>query len=333
MSFVYAPALFLLVLLIPVTAFLVWRNRVRLLALRRLGDPALIRALAPSISVERRWWKIGLWLAAVAALIVALARPVWGVDLDVIETQGISVMVVLDVSTSMNAQDVAPSRLERARLAIRELFDRLAGNEIGLILFAGTAFVQFPLTTDSISAQSFLNAVSTDAITLQGTAIEDALRLAMNTFSPQSPAAKVIVLMTDGESHEGNALAAAGDAAEQGITIHTVGFGDPQGSAIPLLDERGLPAGYKTDAAGNVVLSRLDEETLQAIAERAGGVYQLADVDAVVKAINSTQAGVLETRTEQRGVERFGIFVALALLALSLEMLLPETRLVTGERP
>jgi Ca-activated chloride channel homolog len=265
--------------------------------------------------------------------VIALARPVWGVDLNIIETQGVSVMIVLDVSNSMNAQDLVPSRLERARLVIRDLFDGLAGNEIGLILFAGTAFIQFPLTTDTISAQSFLSAVSTDAITLQGTAIEDSLRLAMNTFSAQSPAAQVIVLMTDGEGTEGDALAAADDATEREIVIHSIGFGDPQGAPIPILDEQGQIAGYKSDPDGNVVLSRLDEELLQAIAERTGGLYQRAgagEAAAIVQAISAAQAGTLDTRTEERGVERFGIFVALAVLALSLEMLLPETRKVTA---
>lgn len=331
MSFLYPFTLILLVLLIPLGAFLVWRHNLRLSALRRLGDPALIRALAPAVSPQRRLWKSGLWLLAAAALIIALARPVWGVDLDVIETQGISIMIALDVSNSMNAQDLVPSRLERARLVIRDLFDGLAGNEIGLILFAGTAFVQFPLTTDTNSAGSFLNAVSTESISLQGTAIEDALRLAMNTFSAQSPAAKVIILMTDGEGTEGDALTAAAAAAEQGIIIHAVGFGDPAGSAIPILDAQGQIAGYKTDTAGSVVLSRLDEELLAQIVERTGGLYQRAgagEAAAIVNAINGSleQADVLQTRTEERGVERFGIFVALALLALSLEMLLPETR-------
>lgn len=333
MSFIYPLTLLLLALLIPAVAFFAWRNRVRLLALRRLGDPALIRALSPMVSTERRLWKSGLWLLCAAALVVALARPVWGVDLEVIETQGVSVMIVLDVSNSMNAQDLVPSRLERARLVIRELFDGLSGNEIGLILFAGTAFVQFPLTTDSVSAQSFLSAVSTDTITLQGTAIEDALRLAMNTFGAQSPAAKVIILMTDGEGTDGDALSAADDAAAAGITIHAVGFGDAQGAPIPILDEQGQISGYKSDNAGNTVLSKLDEALLQNIVERTGGMYQRAgsgEAAALAQAIEALQTGMFETRTEERGVERFGIFVALALVALSLEMLLPETRRVVS---
>ena len=332
MTFLSAGALLLLAILPLWILFFGWRSRARVAILKQLGDIDLIGTLFPQVSGARRRWKSALWLCALAALIIALARPVWGVDLDVVQTQGVSVMIVLDVSNSMAAQDILPNRLERAKLAIRDLFDGLAGNEIGLIVFAGTAFVQFPLTTDPVSAVTFLNAVSTDSITRQGTAIEAALRLAMESFGEQSPAAHIIVLMTDGENHEGDPLHAADEAAQQGITIHAIGYGDPdEGVPIPVVDSSENIISYKTDEAGNVVLSKLDEDILKSIAECTGGTYQRASASGVeitnlMNQIHQAEAGDLGSRTETRGVERFGIFVALALLALSLEMLLPETR-------
>jgi Ca-activated chloride channel family protein len=334
MMFLNVGALLLLAILPVWIVFFGWRSRTRQSILRQLGEIDLIGALFSQVSSGRRRWKSTLWICTLAALIIAIARPVWGVDLDVVQTQGVSVMIALDVSNSMEAQDILPNRLERAKLAIRDLLNGLAGNEIGLIVFAGTAYVQFPLTTDPVSAVSFLNAVSTDSISRQGTAIEDALRLAIETFGEQSPAARIVVLMTDGENHEGNPLGAADEAAEEGITIYTVGYGDPdEGVPIPVMDASGNIINYKIDQAGDVVVSRLDEEILESIAERSGGVYQRASASGVeianlVNQIREAEAGDLGSRTATRGVERYGIFVALALLALSLEMLLPETRTV-----
>jgi Ca-activated chloride channel family protein len=241
-------------------------------------------------------------------------------------------MVVLDVSNSMNAQDVLPSRMERAKLAIHDLLDGLQGNELGLILFAGVAFVHFPFTTDTFSADAFVNSVNTDAITRQGTAIEAALRLAVQAFDERSGTAEIIILITDGENHEGDPLVVADEAAENGIVIHAIGFGDPiEGAPVPIYDDTGNVIDFKKDRFGQVVVSRLDETILQEITARTGGLYQRASASGIevvnlINQINAVEAGELGSRTETHGVERFGIFVALALLALSLEILLPETR-------
>jgi Ca-activated chloride channel family protein len=332
MTFTNASALILLVLLPAAVAFLVWRNRVRVAALCRIGDAELTRMLMAHVSGTRRIWKSALWLLAVGALIVALARPVWGVEMDVVEVRGVSVMVVLDVSNSMNAQDVLPSRIERAKLAIHDILESLSGHELGLILFAGEAYIHFPFTTDTFSAGSFLNAVTTDAITRQGTAIEAALRLAVDAFADKSGTEEFIILITDGENHEGDPLLVADEAAQQGIVIHAVGYGDPvEGAPVPVFDEAGNVIDFKKDRFGQVVTSRLNETILQEIAERTGGTYHRAsaggiEIVNIVNQINEAEAGELGSRTETHGVERFGVFVALALLALSLEILLPETR-------
>lgn len=311
--------------------FLIWRDRIRLQRWQLLGDLALIERLHPPISHRRRIVKSGLWLFAVGALIVALARPTWGTDVSVIETSGVSVVVLLDVSNSMNAEDVLPSRLERAKISLQNLFDQLAGNELGLILFAGNAVLQFPLTTDSQSASVFLRTASSNSITQQGTNIEAGLRLAMDTLAESTTGSKSIVVVTDGENWQGDARAASASAAEQGIIIYSIGYGSVEGNPIPVLDENGNTTDFKTDAAGNMILSRLDETTLQAMAEQTKGQYWHASADGaeiteLVAQINQQQDGVIGSRAESQRVERFGLFVALALMALTIEMLLPETR-------
>jgi Ca-activated chloride channel family protein len=325
-------ASFILVLFVPIAvAFLVWRFRVRNQRLQRLGDARIISLILPNMVLSRRFTKLLLWFLTLIALIVALARPVWGEEISVLETQGVSVMIVLDISNSMNAQDVAPSRLERAKLSLSDLIDGLAGNEIGLILFAGNAYVQFPLTTDTLSSKSFLGAVSTEAITRQGTNIGASLQLAIDRFRNRANVQPIVILVTDGENLEGDPLSVAAAAKEAGITIHAIGYGNPEGSAIPIYDDQGRETGYKTDSAGNLIMSALDEPTLKAIAESTGGTYQRAsstgaEINTLLDTISKTEATSLGTHSESRGVERFGIFVALALIALSIEILLPEVR-------
>lgn len=323
-------ALLLLLLLPPAAAFLAWRERIRQSALGRIGEGELLDKLTAPVSRAQRGRKRALWLAASALIIVALARPAWGVDVDIIETQGVAVMVALDVSNSMNAQDVLPSRLERARLGIRTLVSSLEGNEVGLILFAGTAFIQFPLTTDLTSAETFISAASSQAISRQGTDIEAALRLAAQSFDTRRAAQRIIVLATDGENFEGDPLQAAEEAAQDGITVYTVGYGETRGEPVPNVDETGNVVSYKSAPSGDVVLSSLDENTLRAIADRTDGQYFRATPDGqemndVAERVRQHAGNRLENRVQSRSVERFGIFVGLALLLLSLEILLPET--------
>jgi Ca-activated chloride channel homolog len=329
--FEYPVVLLLLILLPAMGGFFVWRTRIRQAALQHIGEPELVRRLVEGVSETQRRWKSGLWLAALTALIFALARPVWGVDAELIETRGVAVMIVLDVSESMNAQDVLPNRLERARLSLVDLLNAASGNLFGLVLFAGDAVVQFPLTSDSETALMFVRAASTHSISRQGTAVEDALRLALSTFDERITNQSMIILLTDGENHEGDPLAAAETAADSGVTIHVIGYGNPEGATIPVYDDSGTVVGYKTDRANNIVLSRLDESTLQQIAAMTGGTYQRAS-NTGVEVINlyhlivEKEGNVLEARLQTRGVERFGIFVALALIALSVEMLIPERK-------
>ena len=326
------PAALVLLSLVPVfIVFLLWRQRAHERRFRLLGDLALIERLVETGQKQRYLWRSALWLITFSSLVIAAARPVWGVNTDVIEVQGASVVVVLDVSNSMAAQDVLPSRLERAKLALYDLFDGLRGNEVALVLFAGASFVQFPLTTDIDTAQTFLSTVSTGAITQQGTVIEDALQKALDLFDTQRPSARIIVLATDGENQEGDVERVVQEAIERSVTIHTIGFGDSEGAPVPVLNDSGEVVAYKADAAGQMILSKLDEATLQSIASQTGGLYQRAsasgsEIANLLHTISQAETGPLDNRVETRSVERFGIFLLAAFVALSLEIMLPGGR-------
>ncbi len=322
------PEVLFLLVLVPVFAvFFVWRSRMRERVLRRIGDSERVLAFA----VQRRWWNSAMWLVALVALIVALARPIWGIGESLVQAEGISVVVVLDVSVSMTAQDVLPNRLDRAKLAARQLIQGGVEKEVALILFAGSAFVQFPLTYDTLTAENFLNAAGPEAISRQGTALEDALRLALSLFDPRRASQSVIVVFTDGENHEGVPQVAAEAAAEAGITIHVIGYGTPEGAQIPIYDDAGTLTGYKTDRAGNVVVTVLQETVLQEVAKIAGGDYWRAsesgiEVVDLLNQLDELEATELERRRQPRRIERFGWFVAVALVALSIEIMLPWRR-------
>lgn len=317
---------------IPIAAaFLLWAGRQRRAALKRLGQPALIVTLTGSVSAARRRWKTGLWFAALLALVVALARPRWGTQVWVSAREGVEVMVVLDVSTSMLAEDIKPNRLARAKLTVEELMARLGGNDVGLVSFSGAAFVQFPLTNDFSTARSFLNAAQPETISRPGTALEEALRVAMDTFPEKVATNRVILLLTDGEGHEGDPVRAAQEAAQNGTTIYAIGFGSPTGEPIPIRDANGTLTGYKKDKQGEMVLSRLDEITLQRIAGEADGLYFRAsaggqEIDAIVNAVAAMGTAEKEDQFEVEGVERFTWFTAASLLALTAEIVLSDRK-------
>lgn len=235
--------------------------------IKALGNAQWVARLMPSVSSTKAWLKMVMLTLAYAFLVLGLARPQVGAKLSQKESKGIEVMVALDVSNSMLAQDYAPNRLERAKLAVSKLVDRLNGDRIGLIIFAGSSFVQLPITTDYVSAKMFLSTVSNESIPIQGTAIADAIRLSMKSFSIQSEKSRAIIVITDGENHEDDPVAMAKEAFENGVRVFTIGVGSPEGKAIPLNGD------YIKDKDGNIVVTRLDEETLQQIAEEGGGAY------------------------------------------------------------
>ena len=256
-------------------------------AIQRIGNPELIASLIQQVSPARRRLKATLWLITLIFLIFALARPIWGVEAEVIETDGVAVMIVLDISRSMDTQDITPSRIERAKLDMGQLIEGLEGQDVGITLFAGESFPYMPFTYDILSAQTFLDAVSTRSTSNQGTALYSGLQDAVDAFENRNLSTqKVVVLASDGENHQLTLSDTINQAIENNVIVHTLGYGTEEGGQIPLYDENGALTGFQTDSTEAIVTSRLDETELRAIASDTGGIYQ--QVTAEDDVINAT---------------------------------------------
>ena len=324
------PEFLLGLLIVPAAAlFFLWANKQRDNALSKMGQSSLLKRLSTSINWRGRRWRNALLLAALALFIFALARPQWGSEVREIKQEGLQVMVALDVSQSMLAQDIKPDRLQRAKLEIADLMARLDGDEVGLVLFSGASFIQVPLTSDYFTALNYLEGAGPGVISRPGTVIGDAIRTAARGFDPTLSSQKVLIVMTDGEDHETDPIAAAQEVADEGVLIYTIGFGTPEGEPIPVFDETGAIVDYKRDQEGEVVLSQLDESTLQAVAETGNGVYYRASADGselekLLAEIDTLQKAHLQSRVETRHIERYQIFLALGLAAFVASELIPD---------
>ena len=258
----------LLLLLVPVILIAHGvKMRMRRKRIERFGDAALVEELMPSWSVAKGWLRTVLYSLAFFLFVIGLARPQIGAKLSEHEAKGAEIMICLDVSNSMLAEDYSPNRLERAKLAISRIVDRLQEDRIGLIVFAGSSFVQLPITTDYVSAKMFLNSIDTGSVPVQGTAIGDAVLTAARSFSEQSEKSRAIIVITDGENHEDDSVEAARQVAEMGVKVYTIGVGSLRGQPIPKDGQ------LMKDREGNIVVSRLDEGTLQQMAEAGNGAY------------------------------------------------------------
>lgn len=332
MTFLNSGALILIILVVPTfTIFFYWRYAVKQKLLAELGESHLITALTPPMDRWRRWIKSSLWLIAVVSTIIALARPVWGIEIDTVETQGLSIYFVLDVSRSMDAEDISPSRLERAKLDLKEIFRSMNGNSLGLILFARNAFVLFPLTTDSTSLPEFVNSISTESVSGQGSNIASGLRLALDSFNQTIQNRQIIVLLSDGEALEGDTITMVDETSNHDTAIFTIGYGGFEGAPIPLRDQNGNVMNYKTDLQGNLILSKLDDQSLKTLAEMSGGAYYRADAQgseilSLIRDLQGIEASMLGSVTQSRGKEHSDIFAALALIALTAEILFPTAQ-------
>ncbi len=229
--------------------------------------------LMPFYSRVKGFVKFGILTFSFVLLIFALANPQVGSKVEEVKQAGIDVYILLDVSNSMKAEDIKPNRLDKAKYEISKLINRLRGDRIGLIVFAGQAYVQFPLTTDYSAADLFLSAVDYSTVPQQGTAIAPAIDLALKSFRHDEDTKKAIVIITDGEDHEGNLKAKAEEAVDQGVLIYAIGMGSPTGAPIPVYNKAGLRIDYKKDRDGKVVLTKLDEATLQEITRIGNGNY------------------------------------------------------------
>ncbi len=323
-------------LAVPLLVLFLWHAAYRRrAALNRFGDARLMARLAQTVNRRARAVKAVLLVAGVACLVFALARPQFGTRVETVRRQGQDIMVALDLSNSMLAEDVAPNRLDRAKLAVSRLLDRLEGDRIGLVAFAGQAFLQSPLTVDYGAARLFLNAMDTGLVPVQGTDLGAALSVALNAFvEVENADHRILIVFTDGEDHEGDLDANLERALEAGVRIYTVGFGSDDGVPIPDFDDRGRRRGFLRDDEGQIVTTRLEEEPLQRLAEATGGRYiRVTPRGGELAALSDELIGMEGREIEAEQVtqfdEQFQVFLGLGLILLFLEMLLPERRQVS----
>ena len=323
----FAQAQYLLLLLLVPFFFVIQAVvlKIRKRRIRKFGDEALVAKLMPSYSEGKTWIRLVLFSIGFVFFIIGLSRPQIGARLKEHETKGAEIMIVLDVSNSMLAEDYSPNRLERAKLAISRLVDKLRDERIGLIVFAGNSFVQLPITTDYVSAKMFLNSISTESVPVQGTAMGEAINTAMKSFSLQSEKSRAVIVITDGENHEDDPVAAAKQAAELGVRVFTIGVGSPEGKPIPFEGE------LLKDRNGEIVVTRLDESILKDVADAGNGLYVRAGtsefgLNPVINEIKKMEDEKYSSIVFEEYDEQFMNFFAIALIFFVLEMLVGDRK-------
>ena len=316
----------LLIFLIPVF-FLIQALLVRLRRrkIRKFGDEKLVEQLMPSYSKSKVWVRLTLFSIGFFFFVIGLSRPQIGARLKEQEIKGAEIIIAIDVSNSMLAEDYSPNRLDRAKLAVSRLVDKLRDDRIGLVIFAGTSFVQLPVTTDYVSAKMFLNTIDTGSIPIQGTAMGDAITTCIRSFSQQSDKSRAIILITDGENHEDDPVAAAKQAAEMGIKVFTIGVGSPEGKPIPMNGE------LLKDKDGEIVVSRLDEEVLKEVAQAGNGAYVRAGnsefgLNPIIEDLKKLEDEKYNSIVFEEFDEQFMYFLGIALFFFVLEMLIGDRR-------
>ena len=316
-----------MLLIIPILVlvrFIVWQKRKR--NLRKFGDPSLLKEMMPDVSKYRPTIKFCLLLSAITILIFMIARPQVGSKISHEKREGIEVLIALDISNSMLAQDVIPSRLEKSKLLIEDLVYHFTNDKVGLVVFAGDAFVQLPITNDYVSAKMFLQNINPSLITTQGTDLARAISLSQSCFTQREHIGRAIIVITDGEDHEGGALEAAREAYKKGISVFILGVGTSKGAPIP--DGNG---GYLKDNSGQIVLSALNEQMCQQVAKAGNGVYIHVDntsdaQERLNKELSKLQSGISDTVVYSEYNEQFQIFGIILLLLLIVETILLESR-------
>ena len=327
MLYLAAPEFLWLLFLIPLLLLVFGISRtIRKRSIRLFGNPALVRQLMPSWSSAKAWWRIVVFCLAFFFFVIGLSRPLIGAKLSERETRGAEIMICLDVSNSMLAQDYKPDRLSRAKMAISRLVDRMQDDWIGLVIFAGTAFVQLPITADYVSAKMFLNNVDVGSVSIQGTAIGDAILLAAKSFSAQSEKSRAIIVISDGENHEDDAVEVAKLVAGTGIRVFTIGVGSSRGEPIPVNGD------LLRDVNSEIVVTRLDEQTLMSVAEAGGGIYVHAGNDEfgfnpIVEEISKMEDERFSSIVFEEYDELYMYFLGIALVLFIIEILIGERKL------
>lgn len=322
--------IFWLLTVVPI-ALVIWilsRYRSRK-ALERFGENDMLLELMPGKSSVRPTLKFVLLITAYILLVIAAARPQYGSKLEEVKKKGIEVIIALDVSNSMLAEDIKPNRLERSKQAIASLVDQLEDDKIGLIVFAGDAYTQIPVTVDYVSAKMFLSTVNTNMVPKQGTAIGTAINLGIRSFSPSSAESRAMVIITDGENHEDDPLAAADEAIKSDIMIYTIGIGSPEGSPIPV--NSGGNTEFLKDHEGKTVITRLDENVLKELASKTGGKYVRASTSVlglseIYSDIGRMKKIEMEGKIYTEYNDQFQYFVGLAGILLLIELLIMERK-------
>ena len=315
-------ALFLYFLLLFVVGVYLYAGYRRKSALRSYGDPELLSALMPEVSRHRSQIKFWFTFVALCFMVLLIARPQFGSKVETVKRQGIETVIALDISNSMLAEDVAPNRLEKSKNIISRLVDSFEDDKVGLIVFAGDAFIQLPITSDFISAKMFLESINPGLITRQGTNVKAAIDMATRSFTPNEEVGKAIIIITDGENHEGGAVEAAKAAVEKGMSVYVMGVGSLEGSPIPTGRND-----FRRDKEGNVIVTKLNEKMCQEIAAAGNGVYIRIDntnnaQKILQKEIDKLAKADIETAIYSEYDEQFQAVAWIAFILLLLEMLL-----------
>ena len=321
------PTYLYLLAALPLIAILRWvLERKQLKILKLFGDPTLLRHLMPDVSKMRPVVKFWMLLAAMALIIVMMARPQMGTRISHEKRTGIEASIAMDISNSMLAEDVTPSRLDRTKMMVENLVDNFTDDKIGLIVFAGDAFVQLPITSDYVSAKMFLSEIEPSLIATQGTDIATAINMAANSFTQQQGVGKAIIVITDGEDHEGGALEAAKAAKKKGMRVYVLGVGSDKGAPIPLGN-----GDYMKDRTGNTVMTKLNEEMCRQIAEAGGGAYIHVDNNTNAQRLLDNELAKLSKKEMQSTIysdydEQFQAFGIIAIILLILEICILESK-------
>lgn len=319
--------LYLLLILPVLITFYVYSYISKKKAIKKYGDPELLSQLMPEVSYKRQHLKFWIMFAAITVAIFIIAGPQFGSKLETIKRQGIEIMVCLDVSNSMLAEDITPNRLEKAKQMLSRMTDGFSNDKVGLIVFAGDAFTQLPITSDYISAKMFLSSINPSMVSSQGTAIGTAINLAMRSFTPNETSSKTILLITDGENHEDDAVKAAQAAANKNVKVNVIGIGSPQGAPIPV----GGSNNYMKDKEGNVVVTHLNEQMCQEIAAAGQGIYVRADnTNSALRTLQSEldklDKAELDSKVYSEYDEQFQLLAWIVLILLILEFLILERK-------
>jgi len=323
--------LFLMVIIPIIIILFVMAIRWRKRAIDKFGESHMVFKLMPMASFTKLRLKFILFSFSIAFIIIGLANPQIGSKMEEVKREGVDLMIAIDLSNSMLAEDLQPNRLMRAKQSISRLIDRLDGDRIGLVVFAGDAYVQLPITTDYSAAKLFLSTINTDIIPTQGTAIGKAIELSINSFDVSNDQNKAIIIITDGENHEDDAIQKAKDAEDMGIFVHTIGMGSAEGGPIPIKNRYGSITSYQKDNSDNTVITKLNEEMLKEIAASGGGSYIRANstqssLNALFKEINKMEKKEIGSKVFTDYKDRFQWFLGIAIVLLLIESLLRNTK-------